>query len=482
MSMLASYPSASASLELIWAALPFGIGLASAALVTAKKAAGWSLNNLIPTASLRPGDSTHDTEFKEDQDAFLTRCETEYGSMFNVNLHGKHITVISGSEIQEVFMNDSFSPTDAFEEMTGIQTFFNSARKSNHNDDLHIIHRVISQIITPKLALFTVRIQEHLETTLDKRLGAYARRDNRIIVEEPWPIFKEMSAHAVAAVFMGPESAQSPEVIDTFMASIDDFAKMFESSTRSVSLLRKTLFRATHRILSPLQVHVQSLVQATTPIILERRRREMDAAERGVEWERPDDVMQSMLDNFDTYNFVDLEDVCGHLLILVLTSLHSTSDVATKMMYFLAAFPDCIGILYREHQEALDIVQQEREQMRQELIQRGLPIGEQLYPSRDRDVSAAALKKMVRLDSFIREMFRFRSEKLNMYHRARNDVALSNGVVIAKGRTVVINMRSAHQGPDQGPEVTKFRPWRFVGKSKAATKVAADFLPFGMGK
>ncbi|KAG0301407.1 hypothetical protein BGZ98_008387 [Dissophora globulifera] len=468
-------------MKLVWAALPFGIGIASAAFVTAK-AAGSSLNNLVSTASLRPGDSTHDAEFREDQDAFLTRCETECGPMFNVKLHGKHVTVISGPEIREVFMNDSFSHTDAFEEMMGMQTFFNSARKSNHNDDLHVIHRLISQTITPNLALFTARIQGHLETTLDRRLGTYARRDNRIFVEEPWPIFKEMSARAVAAVFMGPEIAQSPKVIDTFIASIDDFAKMFEGSTRSVSLLRKILFRATHKIASPLQVHVQNLVQATTPIILERRRREMDATERGVAWERPDDVMQSMLDNFDTYNFVDLEDLCGHLLILVLASLHSTSDVATKMMYFLAAFPDCIGILYREHQEALDSVQQEREQMRQELIQRGLSISEELDSSRDRDVSASALKKMVRLDSFIREMLRFRGEKLNMYHRARNDVVLSSGVVIAKGRTVAINMRSAHQGGGHGPDVTEFRPWRFVGKSKAATKIAADFLPFGMGK
>ncbi|KAF9553890.1 hypothetical protein BGW38_009353, partial [Lunasporangiospora selenospora] len=50
------------------------------------------------------------------------------------------------------------------------------------------------------------------------------------------------------------------------------------------------------------------------------------------------------------------------------------------------------------------------------------------------------------------------------------------------GTDAIINIKSAHFGPEQGEDPAEFRPWRFVGKSKPASKVAHDFLPFGMGR
>ena len=76
---------------------------------------------------------------------------------------------------------------------------------------------------------------------------------------------------------------------------------------------------------------------------------------------------------------------------------------------------------------------------------------------------------------------RFRAERTGIPHRAKKDVVLSNGMTIHKGTMVAINMHSTHQNSDmQGENPADFRAWRFVGKGKAATKVAADFLPFGM--
>ncbi|KAG0254691.1 hypothetical protein BGZ95_005961 [Linnemannia exigua] len=142
-------------------------------------------------------------------------------------------------------------------------------------------------------------------------------------------------------------------------------------------------------------------------------------------YERPDDILQRLPDDFERYNMVDLEDICGHLIMLV-------------------------------------------------LIAKGESIPEDLNPSKDRALSAAAIKRMVHKDSFIREVFRYRTEQLTLAHRARQNVTLSNGMVISKGVTAI--------SPDQGEDVEKFHPWRFVGKSKAATKIGSDFLPFGMGK
>ncbi|KAF9948259.1 hypothetical protein BGZ70_002284 [Mortierella alpina] len=448
-------------------AIPLGLGLASAAYLTIKLTAssGFSTDKSIPMASLRPGETTHDKEYFEDQDAFLQRCEEEYGPVFNIHYMGTSYTVISGAQIREVFLNEDFSSSDAIEELTGMRTFLMSMIKSNREVDSRVIHEIVRDNISPNLALFTPRIVKELEKNLEKELGVCPAEEGGKLVEKPVLVLQEMVANAMANVFVGPEIAKSRKVIDTFITVAGDFGKRTEIN-----------------VLNPLQVHVQVLVDAATPVILERRRQEAEAIEQGIEYQRPDDIMQRFLDNFDKYNFVDLEDVCGHLLILILASVHTTTDTSTNLLYYMAAYPQYMDKLLEEQQQVLDAIQQERELLRQDLLSKGEAIDADLDPSHDRDLSAAAVKRMVHMDSFVREVFRNRTERLSLMHHARKNIKLSSGIVISKGSDVIINMRSAHQGPDQGEDVTEFQPWRFVGKSKPATKVGVDFLPFGMGR
>ncbi|KAG9322880.1 hypothetical protein KVV02_002389 [Mortierella alpina] len=465
-------------------AIPLGLGLASAAYLTIKLATGnsFSTDKSIPIASLRPGDTTHDNEYYEDQDAFLQRCEEEYGPVFNIYYMGKSFSVISGPQIREVFLNDDFSSSDAIEELTGMRTFLRSMIKSNRDVDSRVIHEVVRDNISPNLPLFTPRIVKELEKNLEKELGVCPAGEGGKLVEKPVLVLQEMVANAMANIFVGPEIAKSRKVIDTFITVTGDFGKIIQRGIHRTSSWRTFLKRTEINVLNPLHVHVQVLVDAATPVILERRRQEAEATEQGIEYKRPDDIMQRLLDNFDKYNFVDLEDVCGHLLILILASVHTTTDTSTNLMYYMAAHPECLDKLYEEHQQVLDAIQQERELLRQDLMSKGEKIDADLDPSHDRELSAAAVKRMVYMDSFVREVFRNRTERLSLMHFARKSIKLSSGILISKGSNVIINMRSAHQGPDQGEDVTEFRPWRFVGKSKPVTKVGADFLPFGMGR
>ncbi|CAO3570808.1 unnamed protein product [Mortierella alpina] len=465
-------------------AIPLGLGLASAAYLTIKLTAGsgFSTDKSIPMASLRPGETTHDKEYFEDQDAFLQRCEEEYGPVFNIYYRGKSYTVISGTQIREVFLNEDFSSSDAIEELTGMRTFLMSMIKSNREVDSRVIHEIVRDNISPNLSLFTPRIVKELEKYLEKELGVCPAGEGGKLVEKPVLVLQEMVANAMANVFVGPEIAKSRKVIDTFIAVAGDFGKVIENGIRRTSSWHTFLKRTEINVLNPMQSHVQVLVDAATPVILERRRQEVEAIEQGIEYQRPDDMMQRFLDNFDKYNFVDLEDVCGHLLILILASVHTTTDTSTNLLYYMAAYPQYMDKLLEEQKQVLDAVQQERELLRQELLSKGETIDADLDPSHDRDLSAAAIKRMVHMDSFVREVFRSRTERLSLMHLARKTVKLSSGIVISKGSNVIVNMRSAHQGPDQGEDATEFRPWRFVGKSKPATKVGVDFLPFGMGR
>ncbi|KAG0313997.1 hypothetical protein BGZ99_008436 [Dissophora globulifera] len=471
--------------DILKAALPIGIGLASAAYLTMKVVNndGFSTDKSIPMVQLRSGDTTHDAEFFEDQDKFLAHCEETYGPVFNCQVLGQKFTVVSGPLAREIFMTEDFSFMDAVDEVTGLQSFVNSIIKSNQDPDSKMIHEIIRDNISPNLPLFTPRIVEQLRMTVEKELGDGEGK----LVENPLRIFQNMIAGAMASVFMGLEVAKNQKVLDTFIDCTYDFGQVVTENKKS--FWHTFGNRAKYGVMNPLRKHVNVMVEAATPIILERRRQEAKAVENGQEYKRPLDIMQRFLDNFEKYGFVDIEDICGHLLILVLASVHTTSDTSTNLCYYLGAYPQYIEPLYKEQQEVLAQIAKERQLERQSKLDAGEVTSERdfegtgLDPRRDSDFSAAAIKRMVRMDSFVREIFRFRAERLTLAHKARRNVVLSNGVVISKGSKAIINMRSINQDSGmQGEDPTEFQPWRFVGKPKSATKASGDYLAFGMGR
>ncbi|KAG0041204.1 hypothetical protein BGZ83_002170 [Gryganskiella cystojenkinii] len=481
--------------DVLKAALPIGIGLASAAYLTLKLTqtlnGGYSTDKSIPKVPLRPGDATHDAEYNIDPDEFLARCEEAYGPVFNCHIQGQPLTVVSGRLVREVFMNENFSFADAIDDMTGLRAFTTAVVKSNNDPDNRMAHEMIRDSITPNLPLFTPRIVDLLSTILERELG-YCKTK---LVEKPFVIVQEMIASAMANIFMGPEVAKDRRVIDTFIECTYDFG-ILVNSTRSKSAWTTFLNRRkySNKMLNPMERHVSVLVNAAAPVITERRRQEaevqarIEAGDTEAEYERPLDIMQKFLDNFDKYGFVDLEDVCGQVLLLVLASVHTTSDSSTNLCYYLAAFPECMQPLLEEQEQVLNQLTMEREQQRLDQLKAGQVTsreaftGTDLDPTKDRAFSALAIKRMVKMDSFVREIFRYRMGRLALVHSARERVEFSNGMYISKGAKVITN-NSLHQAMEhQGEDPSEFRPWRFVGKTKTATKASVDYLPFGMGR
>ncbi|KAF9172261.1 hypothetical protein BGX21_005194 [Mortierella sp. AD011] len=484
---LVSTPTVANPSNLIRVAVPIGVGIASVAYLTMKAMNKYDSNNAgvpIPTVRIRPGDTSNDAEYDEDNDLFLARCEEEYGLVFNCFVKNQYLTVISGSLVHEIFMTEELNFMDAVDEINGVRTFGSSSLKSKHEPDSPEIRSIVRDDITPFLPMFIPRIMGRLMTIVDDQLG---HCENKLI-EKPLGIFQDIIAESMANVFMGPKIAKDPKVVDSFIQCTYDLAEVVGNGNRK-NFWRRFKNRIKYGYVNPLQKHVRILTDAAAPVILERRREEMEAAEKGVEYIRPLDILQKLLDKSDKYEFVDLEDICGHLLMLVIASVHTTSDSSSNMCYYLAAFPECIEILYREQQEVLDQVEKERQASRQKKLESGEVVTEQgfedteLDPKNDRDLSASTIKRMVYMDSFIRELLRYRTERLSLAHLARSDVKLSNGMVIPKGRQVHVNIRSVHQDFDnQDEDPTEFHPWRFVGKSKSAAKVSKDFLRFGMGR
>ncbi|ORZ08861.1 cytochrome P450 [Lobosporangium transversale] len=478
---LLSSPANGMPIGAMQAAIPFGLGLASAAYMATRAASapGFSTDKRIPIASLRPGDSSHDDEYNEDPDAFLERCEKEYGPVFNIYLLNMALTVISGPQAREVFTNESFSGNDVREKHVRMRSYFNSGRKSNFNEIT--IRTLIREMVNRFIPTYTPKIAAQMNIDIDQEIVHCPAEKEAKLVVKPRLALQKIIANTMAHVLFDPEIAKDRKVIETLISASADLGPAFINGNFRASKWRAFVRWSNCKLLHPLRNHAQTLVEASTPVIRERRRLEALANETGVEWERPDDVLQHMVDDFDKYGFMDLEDLCAHLLIIAGMYVYTATDIVTNMLYYLAAFPQYMDRLFQEQQQVLDTIQAEREQARQERSREGKPIGDDLDPAHDRDLTAAAIKKMIYMDSFVREVFRFRTERLGIMHLALEDVTLSSGIMISKGSTVIINTRPAHQSSENGEDVTEFRPWRFVGKNKAATKVGMDYLPFGIG-
>ncbi|KAF9147982.1 hypothetical protein BG015_010313 [Linnemannia schmuckeri] len=471
-------------------AIPISAGVISLAYLCAQlfnnnTRTEYESEEMIPKVSLREGDSNHDAEYNEDPDAFLLLCEQTYGPVFQIQRLKQTLIVVSGPLLtREIHMHEDFSFRDAVEHMTGYRAFIHSVIKSHKDIDTMIHFQLLREGVSTKLSSFTPEIVQRMTVTMEQQFGSSEGEEPKLI---EWPLvaLQNVIAGTMAQIFMGSEIAENSQVLQTFINCTHDFGKIINQNTESRDTSKILQTKAQYGYFNAMHKHRQVLFEAAEPIVEQRRQQERLAAEQGVEYARPQDMLQRMLDNAGEYGFVDLEDICGHLILLILASMHTTLEAGMNVLFYLAAFPESLQPLYEEIEALLDAQAKDREEQRQSHRKKGTMSSFEstdLDPSLDREITEFVVKRAVNVDSFLKEMFRYRVERLASPHLARNDVMLSTGHVIRKGEKVIVNMRSVHQDKVHGDDLTEFRPWRFVGKNPGAAKASKDYITFGLGK
>jgi cytochrome P450 len=180
-----------------------------------------------------------------------------------------------------------------------------------------------------------------------------------------------------------------------------------------------------------------------------------------------DDMMQKIMDTYsptENYGIPYTELIINWLFLLVFASIHTTTENATMVMYWLLKHPQYTQELLHEQEEVVG--------------SRGAN-GENLVLTFD------DLKKLVKLDSFIREVLRLRTVDLALHHKniSGREVELSNGTCVPAGELVYVNSWDISRNVAlQGEDAEEFRPWRYVETNKQAVKIGEDHITFGIGK
>lgn len=165
-----------------------------------------------------------------------------------------------------------------------------------------------------------------------------------------------------------------------------------------------------------------------------------------------------LLDQDDT---IVINSISNWFVVMSFLSVLTTSGALASVLEHLAKYPEYVNELLEEQN--------------------------QVIPQDQMGVTSAEQKKLIKLDSFIREVFRITTKNFGHPHTniGKQDVVLSNGTVVHPGDEIYINLwhvnfdSSIQQGVE---DVDTFMPFRYVDKDKPAVRCSSNYLAFGLGR
>jgi hypothetical protein len=234
--------------------------------------------------------------------------------------------------------------------------------------DLSVLAHSVTADLTPALTRLNSEIFEEIGIAMERFLP---RCDDSTGVQI-YDILASIVAQASGRLFVGPELCRNSDYIDCAVkyslevfTAINAIKKMrpwlrplLASRAPEVKLLRDRERRATDIMSSVI-----------------RQRQEAEKADPA--WQKPEDMMQWMMARSDE----SLAGLANRQLVLTFAAIHTTTTVATNVIYTLAATPEYIPEL--------------REEVRSVLAENGGVL------------TTKALQQMFKLDSYMREVNRY---------------------------------------------------------------------------
>ncbi|KAI8580337.1 hypothetical protein K450DRAFT_238040 [Umbelopsis ramanniana AG] len=354
-------------------------------------------------------------------------------------------------------LSDDFSLTSASEDFFDVSHMIGIQDKDKYTGAI----TVVSKFLNPNLKYYTPRVNHQLTYVTDKWLGDLKEPK---VIPHLFPFVQSMVAKASVSVFLGEVLAQN----DSLCESLGSITSEVGANLRQNWLMKTfpTFNSLYQRYIFPHKKFVSHhRMNAKKYIIPEVERRLREQNTPG--YERPNDMLQNLMEMYpaDGDYGVPYEDyVINWTFLLVFASIHTTTENTTMVLYWLMKYPQYIDELLEEQKEAIE---------------------SEGTKGQDPELSFDVIKKLVKLDSFVREVLRQRTVGLSLQHKNINkqDIELSNGIIIPSGEHIYFNSWDVSRATDlQGEDAEDFQPWRFVQSNKQAVRIGEDHITFGMGK
>ncbi|KAG0741928.1 hypothetical protein G6F23_007208 [Rhizopus arrhizus] len=383
---------------------------------------------------------------------FTKKYSEKYGSVFRMHLHGQIVTVVGADDAPEVFTHPDLSFLAAQVEFLGKAT----ASKSTKEDVLptNVIQTSIVKHLTPNLDYYAPQSFEMLckkaKSVLDAQKGP-------VIITDPLSFLRSLVSQYSARAFVGKELCSDPNLMNAFENAVTDIGKeMTPGFFRVIFPWWNKLYM---KFVYPNAVSInkhRTLIKTALKSEIERK--------KTLDKKEPSSILEFILDQYPAEIDDDyLESLTTTILIFIFVGVHTTSMAVAQVLYRLVKHPEYTKELMEEQQEVL----------------------KSGYDSSA--YSPSAYRKMVKLDSFIRESLRTRATGLALPHKniTNKNVVLRSGAIVRPGENVFINMWHVHTNEvnqENMKDTEQFQGFRFVGHDKSTTKPSHDFIAFGLGR
>ncbi|KAI9440521.1 cytochrome P450 [Lactarius indigo] len=238
-----------------------------------------------------------------------------------------------------------------------------------------------------------------------------------------------------------------------------NFAINVIKSATIIGMFPKPLKPIAARFISNLSSQIRQEMEYIKPMVEERFAR---MEEFGKDWDdKPNDMLMWLMDDAKGAERT-LEGLAQRLLVVNFAAIHTTSRAFTRLLYRLLSYPEYIEPLRHDVETA---------------------VAEEGW-------TKAAMDKMHKVDSFIRESQRF-DPVLSLGRIALRPFTFSNGVTVPAGTAIAVPAAAAHMDEDIYTNAEEFDGFRFAklrerdGVALAgyqAVSGSTEYLTFGYGR
>ncbi|KAA1468096.1 cytochrome P450 [Dentipellis sp. KUC8613] len=320
-----------------------------------------------------------------------------------------------------------------------------------NNNPYHI--SIIRSQLTRNLASIFPDVREELVAAFDDAIPA---KEHGWVTMPATETIMEIVCRTSNRIFVGAPLCEDPDYRKLNVQFTIDVVKGAFIINRFPDILKPLA----GRLFTNVEGSIQRAVRHLEPLI--KARRSM-LEKYGADWdEKPNDFLMWLMSEAKG-DETSTASLARRILTVNFAAIHTSSMSFSHALYHLAA--------------NLEFVQPLREEVESIVASEGW--------------TKAALGKMYKVDSFMRESQRYNGIGLiNLERYVLKPFTFSNGVTVPAGTIICCSSRPVHLDEEFYPHADKFDPWRFVNMRQEEGEITKhqmvsttnEFLAFGHGR